>query len=323
VLTVPELVLALLAAVVAAVPGAFLGAALAPLLREPRDPVDDLPRTGFLLGLAVVNLVLFLLPVHGGPVRRAVGRFRVLFLLAFLTILAAAVGGAHWGAAAGALAAALLGMALAYQYGTPLLPHYARGVAYFNRGRYDRAVADMTAVLRRRPRARAFLVRGAAFHHKKDYDNALADCEEAVRLAPADADFLHARAVVRAARHEYERALADLDEILRLKPRHVNAVYTLCWIRAACPEEPFRDGRQAVQHGYQACELTRWKNPLVLGAYAAAFAELGDFDKAQKFQQRALDLVKKRNLPMPPDEFAKAERRLEMYERGEPYRLEE
>ena len=78
-----------------------------------------------------------------------------------------------------------------------------------------------------------------------------------------------------------------------------------------------------MQYGYQACELTRWHNPVVLGAYAAAFAELGDFDKAQKFQQRAFDLVNKRRLPMPAEEYAKAELRLEMYERGEPFRLEE
>jgi tetratricopeptide (TPR) repeat protein len=324
VLTVPEVVLAVLAAGLAAAPGAFLGRALAPFLRESIDPLDDLPRMGFLIGLALLNLILFLLPTRGRRVWRAVGMIRVPFLLAFLTILGAASGGPRGGAFAGGLAGAVLGVAVAVRYGTPLLPRYARGVAYFNRGQYDRAVADMNAVLRRRPRrARAYLLRGAAWHMKKDHDRALADCEAAARLAPRHPDFLHARAVVRSARHDYEPALADLDEALRLKPNHVNTLYTLCRLRAACPDEAFRDGKQAVQYGYQACELTRWGNPVVLGAYAAAFAELGDFDKAQKFQQRALDLVKKRRLAMPPDEFAKAEQRLEMYERGEPYRLEE
>jgi tetratricopeptide (TPR) repeat protein len=125
------------------------------------------------------------------------------------------------------------------------------------------------------------------------------------------------------ARQEYAAALDDLTAALDLRPHHVPSLSALCRLRAACPEEAFRDGKQAVQLGYQACELTRWKDPLVLGAYAAAFAERGDFDKAQKFQQRALGLVKKRGVPMPADEYARAERRLEMYERGEPYRLEE
>jgi tetratricopeptide (TPR) repeat protein len=324
VITVPEVALGLLAAGLAAVPGAYLGKVLAPLLQEPHDPIDDLPRMGFLLGLALLSLILFLLPTQGGPVRRAIGQIRIVYLLVFLTILAGASGGIRGGMFVGGLAAGVLGLALTVRYGTPLLPRYARGVAYFKRGRYDRAVADMTALLRRRPRrARAYMLRGAAWHMKKEHDRALADCEEAVRLAPHNADFLHARAVARTARREYELALADLEEALRLKPHHLNALFTLCRLRAACPDEAFRDGKQAVQYGYEACELTRWGNPVALGAYAAAFAELGDFDKAQKFQQRALDLVKKRRLPMPPDEFARAERRLELYERGEPYRLEE
>jgi Tfp pilus assembly protein PilF len=323
VITVPEIGLALLAGGVAAVPGVILGRALAPLMREQIDPVDDLPRLGLLMAMALLSLILFFLPVRGGIVRRALGPFRIVFLLTFLTLLAAA-GGPQEGATVGGLATAVLGMGLAYRFGTPLLPQYARGVAYFNRGAYDRAVADMTVVLRGRPgRARAYLVRGAAWHRKKDYERALADCEEAVRLAPENPDHLHARAVVRAARQEYTAALADLGEVLQLRPNHVHALYSLCWIHAACPEEPFRDGKQAVQLGYQVCERTRWKNPLVLGAYAAAFAELGDFDKALKFQQRALDLVKKRRIPISADEFAKAERRMELYERGEPYRLEE
>jgi tetratricopeptide (TPR) repeat protein len=323
VITLPEVGLALLAGGAAAVPGVFLGWALAPLLREQIDPMDDLPRLGFLMAMALLSLILFFLPIRGGILGRAVGPFRVIFLLAFLTLLAAA-NGPREGAIVGGLATAVLGIGLAYRYGTPLLPRYARGIAHYNRGAYDRTVADMTAVLRRRPRrARAYLVRGAALHRKKDHERALADCEEAVRLAPGNPDFLHARAVVHAARQEYTAALADLAEVLRLRPKHVHARYTLCWIHAACPEEPFRDGKQAVQIGYQACEQTRWRNPLVLGAYAAAFAELGDFDKALKFQQRALDLVIKRRIPVSAEEFAKAERRMELYESGEPYRLEE
>jgi tetratricopeptide (TPR) repeat protein len=63
-----------------------------------------------------------------------------------------------------------------------------RGVAYANKGDYDRALADFNEAIRLDPKsARAFGNRGVLYVHKGDYNKALADFNEAIRLDPNNA----------------------------------------------------------------------------------------------------------------------------------------
>ena len=59
----------------------------------------------------------------------------------------------------------------------------------------------------------------------------------------------------------------------------------------------------------RACELSDWKNPETLDALAAAYAELGDFEKAVDWQKKAIELP--RQSPIHPC----ACERLELYRR--------
>ncbi len=83
---------------------------------------------------------------------------------------------------------------------------------------------------------------------------------------------------------------------------------------AACPEAKFRDGKKAIQLSTLACELTRWKNPVVLDTLAAAQAEAGDFAAAVKWQLSAIERL--------PDERQKTDyrSRLALYQAKQPYR---
>ncbi len=65
----------------------------------------------------------------------------------------------------------------------------------------------------------------------------------------------------------------------------------LAWTLATCPEEKFRDGKQAVEEASKAVELTHNKQGEFVDTLAAAYAEAGDFDKAVEQQQQAIGLV--------------------------------
>ena len=110
------------------------------------------------------------------------------------------------------------------------------------------------------------------------------------------------------------RRYAHFAEAIRLEPGDPNAYNASAMIMAACPEAKFRDGKGAVQFATRACELTKWKNPIILDTLAAAQAEAGDFDAAVKSQKRAIELL--------TDERQKDDyrSRLALYQAKKPYR---
>ena len=97
-------------------------------------------------------------------------------------------------------------------------------------------------------------------------------------------------------------------------PAIAKAYNASAMIKAACPEAKFRDGKGAVAIATRACELTKWKNPIILDTLAAAQAEADDFAAAVKSETRALELL--------TDERQKDDyrSRLVLYQAKKPYR---
>jgi hypothetical protein len=83
---------------------------------------------------------------------------------------------------------------------------------------------------------------------------------------------------------------------------------------ATCPEDGIRDGKKAVAAAKKACELTGWKDAVLLDTYAAAQAEAGDFDAAVRWEARAIELT-------PKDSQKEYRQRLELYRMSKAYRL--
>ena len=87
------------------------------------------------------------------------------------------------------------------------------------------------------------------------------------------------------------QAIEHYREGLRWKPDQPDALNNLAWLRAANPDPAFRNGDEAVQLAQQACALTRYQRPIIVGTLAAAYAEAGRFDEAIATAQRARDLA--------------------------------
>jgi tetratricopeptide (TPR) repeat protein len=96
------------------------------------------------------------------------------------------------------------------------------GYANFQRGDYDRAIADFTQVIRLDPNdAWAYNSRGTAYHQKGDSDRALADFTQAIRLNPNDAKAYYDRGVVyHLGKKDSDRAIADYTQAIRLDPNY-------------------------------------------------------------------------------------------------------
>lgn len=123
----------------------------------------------------------------------------------------------------------------------------------------------------------------------------------------------------------YAEAVKTLTQGLE-KSRHVfgeeheatlHVLNDLAWMQATCPAAEVRNGSEAVKNATRACELTQWQKPMHLDTLAAAYAEVGDFDSAVKWQKEAIRLLTAEDPASWPAQFAE---RLRLYESGQPCR---
>jgi lipoprotein NlpI len=113
-----------------------------------------------------------------------------------------------------------------------------RGLAYYNKKDYERAVQDYDQAIRlglidadlfyRRglealrlnaDNAAAWYKRGWAYEFKKDYDQAIRDYDRAISLQPRDGLAFIRRANALQEKRLYERALADYEAATELEPK--------------------------------------------------------------------------------------------------------
>ena len=195
--------------------------------------------------------------------------------------------------------------------------HFNRGLLYYGFGRFRESILDFDAVLRNEPSEyRAYFHRAAAHAKLGQTKAALADYENALRAAPntADADVIRARTFT--AKGDYANAVSYFDKATRRSPRDPYVLDKAAWFKATCPNGSVRNGQEAVQLSTQACELSKWKNGDQIDTLAAAYAEMGDFNQAIKFQRQALAL---RPLAE-PDSLPHMQRRLRSYQARKPFR---
>jgi len=156
---------------------------------------------------------------------------------------------------------------------------------------------------------------GGLFLKRGQPDKALAQLQEALKLQPNPK--VHATvAIILAQRGDVPGAIHHYSEALRLQPEAVTALNNLAWILATSPDATLRDGARAVRLAERACELSQYKQTMMVGTLAAAYAEAGRFAEAVATAEKACSLASEAGAPAL---LRKNQELLDLYRANKPY----
>jgi len=99
-----------------------------------------------------------------------------------------------------------------------------RGLAYFDKGLHDSAIADYGKAIKLDPKdAKTYYNRGRVYDDKGQYDRAIADFDTAIKLNPKFASAYENRGNAYNKKGQYDRAIADFDTAIKLYPKFASA----------------------------------------------------------------------------------------------------
>jgi tetratricopeptide (TPR) repeat protein len=195
------------------------------------------------------------------------------------------------------------------------LTRLARATVRLGVRNYAGAAADCDAVIAVLPATgKAFELRGLCRKYLGDDAGAIADYTEAIRLNPTNPIAYNLRAGLHYHRHRYTKAIQDHLDALKRDPKSASTFNQLGWIWATAPDPDVRNGARAKECATRACELTEWQESSYLDTLAAACAEVGDFDAAVKWMEKALALA-------PTESEDDYHSRLALYRQEKPVRV--
>jgi Flp pilus assembly protein TadD len=149
------------------------------------------------------------------------------------------------------------------------------------------------------------------------FDEAVSQYEQAAQLDPAYSHpyyyFMGMTLLIQG--HDAE-AVDRFREALRLDPKDISTLISLARVLASSQNSQTRNGAEAITLAEKANVITGGGQSLVLDTLAMSCAEAGRFKDAQQIEQQAIQLAQAAGLK----ETNIMNRRLELYQSGQPYR---
>jgi hypothetical protein len=171
--------------------------------------------------------------------------------------------------------------------------------------------------------ADSYAAQGRKWLNKREYDKAIRDFDSVIKLKPDVSDYFNNRGFTWHMKSIHdrdrpaceERALADYAEAIRLDPKNASAINNRAWLLATTTVDRLRDGKLALAEATEACELTKWKNGGYIDTLSVACAEVGDFEQAIRWQNKALE-----DKSYDEEDGDDARKKLALFEKRQPFR---
>jgi tetratricopeptide (TPR) repeat protein len=196
------------------------------------------------------------------------------------------------------------------------LAHNNLGLALVQQGMLDEAIAEYSEAVRLLPDyAPGHDNLGIALCLRGEPSRALACFHRAVDLNPAHGKYRYDLAHALYRQGQAENGGAEYREGRRLAPDWPQTAGRAAWALATSADPRARNPAAAVRLAEQACEATEYRQPDLVDALAAAYADAGRFDDARAAAGRALGLLGTGQ----PDRAGAVRERLRLYEQHQPF----
>ena len=185
-------------------------------------------------------------------------------------------------------------------------------------GRFAEAQPEFQAAARIKPKdAEIRRSYASALAEQGRKEEAVKQLKELLELKP-DTEARSQLATLLYQTAKYGEAVAEYRQVVTDKPDQPEALCNLAWLLATSPDSAVRNGTDAVRFAEQACRLTGYQRPQMIGALAAAYAEAGRFTDAIAETQKAIELCKASG----DSRFGSVnEQLLSLYRAGKPYHM--
>lgn len=146
--------------------------------------------------------------------------------------------------------------------------------------------------------------------------------DEILDRDPKNIGVLRSRADAFLSVGDHEKAIADYEQAIKVVDDSTSEynlsgiLNNLAWVLSTSPQDGVRDGKRAVELGERAVELTKEEEPHILSTLAAGYAEMGNFEKAIEWSNKAVELGKSQD----HQQIEQLEEELESYRAKKPWR---
>lgn len=189
-----------------------------------------------------------------------------------------------------------------------------RAALLADQGKYAEAIAQLEALVAKSPDDTESRMQLAYFYTlDRKQQKSIEIFTDILRKDPKNVAALRGRADTYLGIGKHAEAIADYEQAVKLRPDDPGILNNFAWVLATSPRDELRNGRRALEMAERACKLTEYRQAHILSTLAAAYAEIGDFDNARKWSEKAVELGSE-------DQKAALRKELESYLARKPFR---
>ena len=169
----------------------------------------------------------------------------------------------------------------------------AKASVYSEEKKWDEAIAWLESQLLKEPDSRVLtLALIGTFTDKKSYREAKERVLLLLEKEPKNLILLRLDSQLSISLGLHSEAVEALTKVVEEDPDDFTSVNNLAWLLCTSPVDSIRDGGRAVELAERAAKMTRHKWAFILSTLAAAYAEVGDFEKAREWSKASVEAAK-------------------------------